>query len=71
MTLGGELRISSDDYSYVCWIMHHIINDKNYKWTAKCKKDYLDKSDSWPNTKYQEKADKKGHTSYYFKLLKV
>jgi len=71
MILGGELRISSDDYSYACWIMHHIINDNNYKWVAKCKKDYLHKPDSWPNTKYQEKAYKKGHTSYYFKLLKV
>ena len=71
MTFGGELRISSDDYSYVCWIMHHIINNKNYKWMAKCQKDYLDKPDSWPITKYQEKADIKGHTSYYFKLLKV
>ena len=29
MSLKGELRIASDDYSYVCWIMNHILyNDK-------------------------------------------
>ena len=70
MTLNGELRISSDDYSYVCWIMHHILKNKNLVWKARTIMDIINRPNNWPKTKYLEKAEKKNKNPYYFKLLK-
>ena len=70
MTSKGELRIASDDYSYVCWIMHYILKNKNLIWKAQTMMDIRKIPNNWPKTKYQEKAENKKQTSFYFKLLK-
>tara|TARA_B100000676_G_scaffold306524_1_gene362920 strand:+ start:1057 stop:1458 length:402 start_codon:yes stop_codon:yes gene_type:complete len=70
MSLKGELRIASDDYSYVCWIMNHILYNDKLVWKFESMKDILEKPVDIAKTKYQEKADILNKQSYYFKLLK-
>ena len=70
MEIGGELRIACDDYSYVCWIMKRILDNKSLVWEFESVKDIVIKPSDLANTKYQIKADLNNRQSYYFKLKK-
>ena len=70
MSLKGELRIASDDYSYICWIMYCILENDHLVWKVKSINDILELPNDLIKTKYQQKADILKKQSYYFKLLK-
>ena len=70
MSLKGELRIASDDYSYICWIMYCILENDHLVWKVKSINDILELPNDLIKTKYQQKADILKRQSYYFKLLK-
>ena len=70
MSLNGELRIASDDYSYICWIMYCILQNDNLVWKVKSINDIIELPNDLIKTKYQQKADILKKQSYYFKLLK-
>ena len=67
----GELRVASDHDNYVSWILHHFLNSHNLIWTAKSKKDFLQKPENWPSTKYEERAKRLGSICYFFQFLKL
>ena len=66
----GELRIASDHSNYVSWILHQFLNNKYLIWTAKSKEDFLKKPESWPKTKFEERAKRLGSICYFFQFYK-
>ena len=66
----GELRISTDHYSYLSWILFHFLKFKKFYWSARNKSDFLNKPENWTKTKYELRADRLGNRCYYLQYFK-
>ena len=71
LIVNGELRVATDHNGYMSWILHHFLNNKDFIWMAKEKKNFLTKSENWPSTKYEDKAKKLGKICYFFQYYKL
>lgn len=52
----AELRLASDDMGLVRWMLEHTIKHPDFVWTATQPKDWRERPDDWPATRYEEKA---------------
>jgi tRNA (guanine-N7-)-methyltransferase len=64
----AELRIASDDASYVRWMLTHVINHGAFEWLARCARDWRERPAGWPQTRYEEKAGKAGRACYFLRF---
>jgi tRNA (guanine-N7-)-methyltransferase len=62
---GGELRLASDDPSYICWMLEHLTGCPEFEWQARRPQDWRDRPLDWPQTRYEEKALKAGRRPAY------
>lgn len=53
---GGILRVATDHKVYKSWTLRRLHEDKNFRWTAQCGKDWKTPPADWVETKYQRKA---------------
>ncbi len=53
---GAVLRIASDHRDYVRWIICHLIYDNNFIWLDESPRDWYNREDDWPATRYETKA---------------
>jgi tRNA (guanine-N7-)-methyltransferase len=67
----GEMRLSTDHISYLSWILHILLKFKYFYWTAKCKSDFLYKSEKWTKTKYEIRANRLGNICYFLQYYKL
>ncbi|MAW59173.1 MAG: tRNA (guanosine(46)-N7)-methyltransferase TrmB [Alphaproteobacteria bacterium] len=67
----GELIIASDHNNYISWILHQFLDNKNFIWRAKSKKDFLIKPENWPITRFEERAKKLGSICYFFRFYNL
>ncbi|MBH87847.1 MAG: tRNA (guanosine(46)-N7)-methyltransferase TrmB [Pelagibacterales bacterium] len=70
LTNNGELRISTDHYSYLSWVLFHFIKFKKFYWPALSKSDFLIKPENWNKTKYEIRAKRLGNICYYLQYFK-
>ena len=57
---GGELRVASDDMTYIRWALRHLMDDVNFTWMAEGPEDWLRRPDDWVPTRYEAKAIRQG-----------
>lgn len=62
---GGELRVASDDMTYIRWALEHLTQSDDFEWTAKKADDWRNPPADWVNTRYQMKALAKGKKPVY------
>ena len=55
---GAELRLATDDPSYLSWMLEHVTAHPAFVWTARRPADWRDRAEDWPATRYEEKARK-------------
>ena len=68
---GGELRLASDHKDYVAWMLEEIEKVPSLVFSEDISFEGRQKRpSSWPATRYEEKAAKKGITSTYLSLTK-
>lgn len=53
---GAELRIATDEPSYIEWILWHFNNHDAFSWAVRNPSDCLQNPPDWPITRYQNKA---------------
>ena len=62
---GGCLRVASDIPDYVRWTLMHAQNAPAFKWTARQSRDWSNRPEDWPQTRYEAKALKEGRKPAY------
>ena len=55
MKSGAELRLATDDPSYLPWMVEHACTHPAFEWLAECPADWRGRPDDWPPTRYERK----------------
>jgi len=59
---GAELRVASDDMTYIRWAIAHLMNHPDFIWMAEKPEDWLGRPADWVPTRYEQKALRQGRT---------
>ncbi|MET1028722.1 MAG: tRNA (guanine(46)-N(7))-methyltransferase TrmB [Dongiaceae bacterium] len=65
---GAELRIGSDDPTYIGWALAHASNHPAFSWLAEGPSDWCRRPDDWPPSRYEQKAIRQGRPPAYFRF---
>ena len=69
---GGELRIATDDPTYLEWtLMVMQRHAQQFEWLAKKPKDFLEPSGGWIETRYGAKSRREGRRPYYLRYRRT
>ena len=67
---GAELRLATDDPSYLVWMLEHILAAPDFDWRPRSVRDWLTRPDDWPETRYEAKAVRQGRRPTYLRLVR-
>ena len=62
---GGEFRLGTDDPTYCRWSMMVMNGRRDFAWLAETPRDFLERPEDWPETRYERKARRHGHEVWY------
>jgi tRNA (guanine-N7-)-methyltransferase len=66
---GGELRIATDDPTYLEWTLMVMQRHRSdFEWLAQSPRDFLDPPGGWIETRYGAKARREGRRPYYLRF---
>jgi tRNA (guanine-N7-)-methyltransferase len=68
MTDGAELRLATDDPSYLAWMLEHTTAHPAFAWTARRPTDWRERPADWPATRYEQKARKAGRVPAFLRF---
>jgi tRNA (guanine-N7-)-methyltransferase len=51
----AELRLATDDPSYLPWMIDHACTHQAFEWLAERPEDWRSRPDDWPPTRYEQK----------------
>ena len=71
MKPGAELRVATDIGDYARTILQAMAQQSAFRWTAMCPADWRIQGVDWPVTRYQQKADREGRCSYFFRFERL
>ncbi len=55
MKPGAELRLATDDPSYLPWMIEHACRHPAFEWLAERPSDWRERPADWPSTRYEKK----------------
>lgn len=67
MIPGAELRLATDDASYLPWIVERLSGHPGFRWLAAGPEDWRRRPDDWPETRYEAKALEAGRKPAYLR----
>ncbi len=67
MKPGAELRLATDDPSYLPWMVEHACGHPAFEWLADRPPDWRGRPDDWPPTRYEQKM-LAGHKPVFLRL---
>lgn len=68
---GAELRLATDDQSYLVWILRHLEADARFEWMAECASDWTTRPEDWPDTRYEGKNRSGGPGSTFLRYRRI
>lgn len=68
MTDGAELRLATDEPSYLGWMLEHATTHPAFSWTARGPADWRRRPADWPATRYEEKARTAGRVPSFLRF---
>jgi len=68
MTDGGELRLATDDSNYLCWMLERVTDHQAFDWLARGPRDWRERPEDWPPTRYEEKARTAGRAPTFLRV---
>ncbi|MDI9350018.1 MAG: tRNA (guanosine(46)-N7)-methyltransferase TrmB [Candidatus Symbiobacter sp.] len=68
---GGELRLATDDLSYLPAMLRVTLGHRAFHWTARQASDWQTPPPGWVPTRYQKKAEKAGRVPYFLNFTRV
>jgi tRNA (guanine-N7-)-methyltransferase len=70
MKPGAELRLATDDPSYLPWMVEHVCTHPAFEWLAARPSDWRERPDDWPPTRYEQKM-LAGHKPVFLRFSRV
>lgn len=67
MKQGAELRLATDDPSYLPWMVEHACRHDDFEWLAEGPADWRARPADWPATRYEQKM-LAGHKPVFLRL---
>ncbi len=67
---GGELRVASDDMTYIRWALRHLIDHPDFTWMAQGPDDWLGRPADWVPTRYEQKALRAGRAPIVLRFVR-
>jgi tRNA (guanine-N7-)-methyltransferase len=67
---GGELRIASDDPTYIEWTLRHAPVHTAFQWLARSPDDWLQRPSDAIETRYEKKARDAGRVPMFFRFAR-
>lgn len=64
---GAELRLATDDPSYLPWMVEHACRHPAFEWLAEGPADWRGRPADWPSTRYEQKM-LAGHKPVFLRL---
>jgi tRNA (guanine-N7-)-methyltransferase len=68
MIPGGELRVATDDPTYLAWTLEHLPAHPDFRWQAGAEADRGQRPADWPATRYEQKALREGRPPAYLRF---
>ena len=68
---GGTLRIATDIPDYVRTIFMGVARVPELRWSARDASDWRHRPSDWPETRYEQKAQREGRTSCYLEFTRL
>jgi tRNA (guanine-N7-)-methyltransferase len=65
---GAELRLATDDASYLPWMVEHATRHPAFEWLAERPEDWRSRPADWPPTRYEQKAIAAGRRPAFLRL---
>lgn len=67
---GGELRLATDDMEYLRWMLARVLRQGGFQWLAKGPRDWRERPEDWPATRYEEKAREAGRSPCFLSFVR-
>jgi tRNA (guanine-N7-)-methyltransferase len=67
----AELRIASDDPTYIEWALRHATAHPAFRWTARAPGDWLERPADAVETRYEHKAREAGRSPMFFRFRRL
>ena len=63
-----ELRLATDDMDYLRWMLERLLRSPDFEWLARGPRDWRDRPDDWPRTRYEIKAVDQGRRPVFLRF---
>lgn len=67
---GGHLRMASDHPIAKTWLLAEAMADDRFEWLAQSAKDWQQRPEGWPETRYMAKGVDEGRASSWFDFIR-
>jgi tRNA (guanine-N7-)-methyltransferase len=71
MPPAAELRLATDDRSYLAWMLEHLTAHPAFTWIARRPDDWRKRPADWPATRYEGKALAAGRTPAFLRFVRI
>jgi len=71
MRPGAELRIGTDIGDYARTALVAVAMSSAFEWQAECARDWSERPDDWPETRYEAKARREGRRCYFLRFRRA
>ena len=68
MTDGAELRLATDDSTYLSWMLERLTAHPFFEWLVRGPRDWRNRPEDWPSTRYEEKVSAAGRAPVFLLL---
>ncbi len=65
---GAELRLATDDMDYLRWMLERLLRSQDFEWLARGPRDWRERPEDWPPTRYEGKAVGQGRRPVYLRF---
>ncbi len=63
-----ELRLATDDKDYLRWMLERLLRSPDFEWLARGPRDWRERPEDWPQTRYESKAFDQGRRPVYLRF---
>jgi tRNA (guanine-N7-)-methyltransferase len=63
-----ELRLATDDMDYLRWMLERLLRNPDFEWLARGPRDWRERPEDWPRTRYESKAVDQGRRPLYLRF---
>lgn len=71
MADGAELRLATDDMNYARAMLQLGTTHRDFRWCAQSARDWRERPDDWPPTRYEQKALAVGRRPLYLRFARL